>query len=66
MNNRTEPQLFADDLVIGQTFVGEARTVGDEQFDLFARSQAMIIRTTTTTPLPPRLVSANGLRMVCS
>ena len=37
MNNRTEPQLFADDLVIGQTFVGEARAVGDEQFDLFAR-----------------------------
>ena len=37
MNRKTAPQLFADDLVIGQTFVGEARTIGDEQFGLFAR-----------------------------
>jgi len=37
MNNRAEPQLFADDLVVGGTFLGEARTIGDEQFGLFAR-----------------------------
>jgi 3-hydroxybutyryl-CoA dehydratase len=37
MNKRAEPQLFADDLVVGQQFVGEARTIGDEQFGLFAR-----------------------------
>jgi 3-hydroxybutyryl-CoA dehydratase len=36
MNNRAEPQLFANDLVVGQTFVGEPRIVEDEQFGLFA------------------------------
>jgi len=37
MKKRAERQLFADDLVVGQTFVGEARVIGDEQFGLFAR-----------------------------
>jgi acyl dehydratase len=37
MNERAERQLFADDLVVGQTFVGEGRAIGDEQFGLFAR-----------------------------
>jgi acyl dehydratase len=37
MTTRAEPQLFADDLVVGQTFPGEAHTIGDEQFALFAR-----------------------------
>lgn len=37
MTGRAKPQLFADDLVVGQTFAGEARAVGDEQFSLFAR-----------------------------
>jgi 3-hydroxybutyryl-CoA dehydratase len=29
-------QIFADDLTIGQTFVGEARRIGDDQFRAFA------------------------------
>jgi acyl dehydratase len=37
MNERAERQLFADDLVVGDTFVGEGRAIGDEQFGLFAR-----------------------------
>jgi 3-hydroxybutyryl-CoA dehydratase len=37
MTAEAEPQLFADDLVIGQTFSGEPHTIGDEQFALFAR-----------------------------
>jgi len=36
MSGRAE-QLFAGDLVVGRTFAGEARAVGDEQFSLFAR-----------------------------
>src|SRR5215467_12603065 len=35
--NKSAQQLFADDLVVGQTFVGEAHAIGDEQFALFAR-----------------------------
>lgn len=31
------PQLFADDLVIGQTFQGEGRVIGDDEFVAFAR-----------------------------
>ena len=31
------PQIFADDLVIGQAFAGEAREIGDAQFADFAR-----------------------------
>ncbi|WJR80206.1 MaoC/PaaZ C-terminal domain-containing protein [Bradyrhizobium sp. NP1] len=31
------PQIFADDLRIGQTFSGEPRVIGDEQFADFAR-----------------------------
>jgi len=37
MNKRAARQLFADDLVLGQAFVGKARAIGDEQFGLFAR-----------------------------
>jgi acyl dehydratase len=37
MNERAERQLFADDLEVGHTFLGEGRAIGDEQFDLFAR-----------------------------
>jgi 3-hydroxybutyryl-CoA dehydratase len=37
VTGRAEPQLFADDLAVGQTFAGEAHVVGDEQFGLFAR-----------------------------
>jgi acyl dehydratase len=37
MRHRAEPQLFAEDLVIGQTFAGEPRRVADEEFALFAR-----------------------------
>jgi acyl dehydratase len=29
-------QIFADDLTVGQTFSGEARVVGDDQFQAFA------------------------------
>jgi 3-hydroxybutyryl-CoA dehydratase len=29
-------QIFADDLIIGQAFVGEARRIGDDQFSAFA------------------------------
>jgi 3-hydroxybutyryl-CoA dehydratase len=35
--NKSAEQLFADDLVVGQAFVGEAHAIGDEQFALFAR-----------------------------
>jgi 3-hydroxybutyryl-CoA dehydratase len=35
--NKSAEQLFADDLVVGQTFVGAAHAIGDEQFALFAR-----------------------------
>ena len=37
MSGQAETQLFADDLSVGQTFAGEPRAVGDEQFTLFAR-----------------------------
>jgi 3-hydroxybutyryl-CoA dehydratase len=37
MSDQAEPQLFADDLVVGQTFAGEPRAVGDAEFGLFAR-----------------------------
>jgi 3-hydroxybutyryl-CoA dehydratase len=30
------PQIFADDLRIGETFVGQARKIGDDQFRAFA------------------------------
>jgi 3-hydroxybutyryl-CoA dehydratase len=30
------PQIFADDLKIGQAFAGEARRIGDDQFRAFA------------------------------
>src|SRR5262245_36059250 len=33
----SEPQLFAEDLVVGQTFAGRTRTIDDEQFRSFAR-----------------------------
>jgi len=33
---RSEPQLFADDLAVGQAFAGEPRTVGDAEFKAFA------------------------------
>ena len=36
MTNRSSVQIFADDLTIGQTFVGEARRIGDDQFRAFA------------------------------
>jgi 3-hydroxybutyryl-CoA dehydratase len=32
----TSAQVFADDLALGQTFVGEARRIGDDQFRAFA------------------------------
>jgi acyl dehydratase len=34
---RAPGQIFADDLVVGQTFAGEARGVGDDQFQAFAK-----------------------------
>lgn len=37
MSDRAESQLFADDLVVGQTFAGEPHAVGDAEFHLFAR-----------------------------
>jgi 3-hydroxybutyryl-CoA dehydratase len=37
MSHQAEPQLFADDLVVGQTFAGDPRAVGDPEFGLFAR-----------------------------
>ena len=36
MTDRASAQIFADDLAIGQTFVGEARRIGDDQFKAFA------------------------------
>lgn len=36
MSPRNQPQLFADDLTIGQTFGGSPRTVGDAEFKAFA------------------------------
>ena len=36
MSDRASAQIFADDLTIGQTFVGEARRIGDDQFRAFA------------------------------
>jgi 3-hydroxybutyryl-CoA dehydratase len=30
------PQIFADDLTLGQVFVGQARRIGDDQFRAFA------------------------------
>jgi 3-hydroxybutyryl-CoA dehydratase len=33
---RASVQIFANDLTIGQVFVGEPRTIGDDQFRLFA------------------------------
>jgi len=32
-----EPQIFAEDLAVGQTFAGRSRTIDEEQFGLFAR-----------------------------
>jgi acyl dehydratase len=32
-----EPQIFAEDLAVGQTFAGRPRTINEEQFGLFAR-----------------------------
>ena len=37
MGNHTESQVFAEDLVVGQTFLGRPRSIGEEQFGLFAR-----------------------------
>ncbi|HWW47317.1 MAG TPA: MaoC/PaaZ C-terminal domain-containing protein [Xanthobacteraceae bacterium] len=37
MSGSGEPQLFADDLRVGQTFSGLPRQVGDDQFQAFAR-----------------------------
>ncbi len=37
MNRQRASQLFAADLEVGQTFVGEKRRVGDAQFAEFAR-----------------------------
>lgn len=36
MIDAASQQIFADDLVVGQTFFGEARSVGDPQFKAFA------------------------------
>jgi 3-hydroxybutyryl-CoA dehydratase len=36
VTHRASVQIFADDLTIGQTFVGKARSIGDEQFKAFA------------------------------
>lgn len=36
MTKRAAVQIFADDLTIGQVFVGKPRTIGDDQFRLFA------------------------------
>jgi 3-hydroxybutyryl-CoA dehydratase len=36
VSDRSSPQIFADDLTIGQTFVGEPRRIGDDQFRAFA------------------------------
>jgi len=30
------PQIFADDLTVGQVFLGQARRIGDDQFRAFA------------------------------
>jgi 3-hydroxybutyryl-CoA dehydratase len=32
-----EPQIFAEDLAVGQTFAGQPHTIDEEQFRLFAR-----------------------------
>jgi 3-hydroxybutyryl-CoA dehydratase len=32
-----KPQIFAEDLAVGQTFAGRSRTIDEEQFGLFAR-----------------------------
>src|SRR5581483_3351009 len=37
MRDRSQVQLFAEDLMVGQTFAGEPRAVGDAEFTLFAR-----------------------------
>ena len=37
MGNPNESQVFAEDLVVGQAFVGRSRAIGEEQFGLFAR-----------------------------
>lgn len=36
MSHNADSQLFADDLTIGQTFVGEPREIGDAAFKAFA------------------------------
>lgn len=36
MSDRASQQIFADDLTIGQTFIGEARKIGDDEFRAFA------------------------------
>jgi 3-hydroxybutyryl-CoA dehydratase len=37
VNGQDAAQIFADDLEVGQTFVGEKRQIGDPQFADFAR-----------------------------
>jgi 3-hydroxybutyryl-CoA dehydratase len=37
MSRSGTPQLFADDLCVGQTFAGTPRKLGDEAFQAFAR-----------------------------
>jgi 3-hydroxybutyryl-CoA dehydratase len=37
VNEPDSTQIFADDLKVGQTFVGEKHKIGDEQFSVFAR-----------------------------
>jgi 3-hydroxybutyryl-CoA dehydratase len=32
-----EPQIFAEDLAVGETFAGRLRSIDEEQFGLFAR-----------------------------
>jgi len=37
VSEQVQTQLFADDLTVGQTFGGEARAIGDDAFNAFAR-----------------------------
>ena len=37
MGNAITSQIFAEDLVVGQAFVGPPRAIGEERFGLFAR-----------------------------
>jgi 3-hydroxybutyryl-CoA dehydratase len=36
VTDRASAQIFADDLTIGQTFIGEPRRIDDAQFRAFA------------------------------